>query len=223
MCDSCNSDFFAALDYGKRNNKEHFHTIVHTFEPTIFLERRFKPWLKAHGIKPEATDVKVVSNWCNYIIGHEDTKILGDLARMSSYATRTPEGDYVRLLTSQSLARGVFVKARAQLVRETEPGPPPASVGACETCGAPLPSGARRTRRFCGSRCRVRNHRHEKQHRAKIVWRVRLRAARTPLRRRATRDPERPVPAQRGQVDCAEPAVRFTRRGERSCVRPPRG
>jgi hypothetical protein len=134
----------------------------------------FEPWLRQSGVDRVATDVKVVWGWSDFITGRGDKRLTADLARMSSYATRTPEGDCIRLLPSQSRARGMFVKGREQLVCEARPGPSPASVGACETCGATLPSGVTRRRWFCDGACRIRRFRR----RAVVRWVIRLPKAR---------------------------------------------
>ena len=169
--DAWDCDHFTVRQRGKRG-KEHAHSIVFTRDPT-FLSR-LVIWMRRHGIEPAATDVQPVNGSCNYIIGRGDEQLRRDLTFMSSYATRTPEGDCVRMLATQSRARGVFAKARAQLVRDTKPGPLPGSVRACAECGGPLPSGARRTRKFCCDPCKLRSHRRREKKRREGPWRLML-------------------------------------------------
>jgi hypothetical protein len=126
--------------FGGRHDKEHGHAIVFTPDPTKFLPR-FATWMKRHGIESRATDVQAVEGWSNYAIGRGDGQLRMDLARMASYATRTAEGDHVRLSAGQSRARGIFVTPRKSFLRALQQRP--RSPGSCKDVVEPFRAASR--------------------------------------------------------------------------------
>jgi hypothetical protein len=169
LLDGADCDFFIVLDWGKRNDHEHIHGIVYTCDhAAVFRRRTFEPWLRRHRIDSSAVKIKMLFGWNPYVTTGATTRLERDLANLSWYSTREPDGDHVRLLASQSRARGIFVNARKRLVQSN---PKPTRVRACEECGSSLPSGVSVRRDFCGGTCRQRANRRTKR----IVWKLRLR------------------------------------------------
>jgi hypothetical protein len=146
------------LDWGGDFGHEHVHSLVLVAERHAF-ERALGSWAARHRIGSKSRRWTSVTGWKRFRERGTLSLLEHHVARCLAYAEASPPDGRVRNLHRHTVGGGAFAQPWLTFVGNVTRARARSVTRRCAVCDRALIGNITARRRFCGTACRVRNHR----------------------------------------------------------------